>query len=437
MSTCVSLFTGGGIGDLALRGAGVEVLVANELLADRAAVYKANYPETEMIVGSIVDRSDEVVEAARRLLAGRELDVLFATPPCQGMSKNGRGKLLSGIRAGLKPSFDPRNRLALEAVKVALALRPKIVLFENVPEMEYALIEDEQGQPVDLLEVISGLLAPEYRGAWEVVEFADYGVPQRRQRLITVFSRVEPFRSELVEGKGFLPVKTHSKEPTMFTRRWVSVAEALAGVPAIDAASEVRAAHPRIPFHRVPLLDEEKYFWVSNTPPGRGAFDNQCVNSSCLYQGNPTHGSKHDSEGVNRSNKDTPCRCVKCGELLPRPWVRNGAEYRLMSGFTSAYKRMVGSLPASALTRNLSYACSDQKLHPTENRVLSLHEAFILHTVDQYEFCWKRVDGKSVSDKTIREIIGESIPPKGLERIVSHVMNSAGLKPCVAVRLAS
>ena len=93
-----------------------------------------------------------------------------------------------------------------------------------------------------------------------------------------------------------------------------------------------------------------------------------------------------------------------------------------MSGFTSAYKRMRGDLPASALTRNLSYACSDQKLHPREHRVLSLHEAFILHTVDGYNFDWRRDDNKTLSDKTIREIIGESIPPKGLEAIFKHLV---------------
>ena len=88
-----------------------------------------------------------------------------------------------------------------------------------------------------------------------------------------------------------------------------------------------------------------------------------------------------------------------------------------MSGYTSAYKRMRGDMPASALTRNLSYACSDHKLHPTQHRVLSLHEAFILHTVSDYPYRWTRADEKRLSDKTVREIIGESIPPKGLEPI--------------------
>lgn len=416
----VSLFSGGGIGDLALRAVGVDVLVASELLPDRAAVFRSNYPNTTMVEGDIRETKEDVIREAKKRLQGRSLDILFATPPCQGMSKNGRGKLLQGVRSGVKPKLDERNRLALDAVDVALALRPNIVVFENVPEMQNAIIEYE-GRVRDLLELISELLAPDYEGRWEVVEFADYGVPQRRQRLITAFT----LKSSLPANRkkwAVLPAPTHSQNPSIFTRPWVTVDEALSEVPSLDAANHRVASHKDIPFHRVPILDDAKYFWVSNTPPGKGAFDNQCVNPACGFNKNPTHGSKHNSEGINQANRDTPLNCLKCGELLPRPWVQEGAEFRLMSGFTSAYKRMRGDLPASALTRNLSYACSDQKLHPREHRVLSLHEAFILHTVDADHFVWRRDDNKALSDKTIREIIGESIPPKGLEVIFKHLI---------------
>ena len=132
--TGISLFTGGGVGDLALRAAGVDVLSASELLADRAEVYRANYPESEMIVGDIRETKAKIISRSLELLNGRQLDVAFATPPCQGMSKNGRGKLLNGLRAGLKPQFDDRNTLALLAVEIALELRPRLLVFENVPD---------------------------------------------------------------------------------------------------------------------------------------------------------------------------------------------------------------------------------------------------------------------------------------------------------------
>ncbi|MBK9936333.1 MAG: DNA cytosine methyltransferase [Cytophagaceae bacterium] len=105
---------------------------------------------------------------------------------------------------------------------------------------------------------------------------------------------------------------------------------------------------------------------------------------------------------------------------MPRPWVIENGEHRLMKGFTSAYRRMKWDSPANALTTNLSYACSDSKLHPEQNRVLSLYEAFIIHTISDFKYEWKRVDGKKISDKTIREIIGE-YPSRGLKIIVNHL----------------
>ena len=203
--------------------------------------------------------------------------------------------------------------------------------------------------------------------------------------------------------------------------KWKSVRDAISHLPPLDAAKPETAKHNDIPFHYVPLLDSEKYFWVSNTPPEKGAFDNQCVNPSCKFDKNPTHSCGKNAEGVNKASTTTPIYCIKCGHVLPRPWVKDGDVFRLMKGYTSAYKRMSWDAPASTLTRNLSYACSDNKLHPSQNRVLSLYEAMILHTVTEYEFYWQRSSGKRVSDKLVREIIGESIPPIGLESIFSHL----------------
>ena len=95
-------------------------------------------------------------------------------------------------------------------------------------------------------------------------------------------------------------------------------------------------------------------------------------------------------------------------------------DIRLMSGYTSAYKRMDADLPAPALTRNLSYACSDQKLHPTEHRVLSLAEAMRLHTLDRYEYDWA-----GAGDGLIRLVIGESVPPLFFDLLGRHLIRLA------------
>lgn len=414
--TAVSLFSSGGIGDLAVHASGIRTLVANELLEDRARIYEKNFPDALMLVGDISELKETIVSEARRLLGNAELDFVFATPPCQGMSKNGRGKLLQGIRAGLKPELDVRNQLMLPTLDIICALRPRVVVIENVPEMENTIIRTVDGRYIQILDLIEETLSPlGYRGSAEVVEFADFGVPQRRQRLITIYSRAH------IAGQSLFPQRTHARNPSLLEKPWVTVDDVIGQVPPLDA-KDLASARSSIFLHRVPLLDESKYFWVSNTPPGGGAFDNQCVNPLCGFQGNLTHTNKRSADGINQSSKSTPITCSECGSLLPRPWTVKNGKHQLMSGFTSAYKRMRGDLPASALTRNLSYACSDQKLHPRQNRVLSLHEACIIHTIEKYEYAWERSDGKRVPDKLIRDVIGESIPPAGLQFIFEHMV---------------
>lgn len=421
--TAISLFSSGGIGDLALDQAKINVLVANEYIYERAEVFKYNFPEVCMIQGDIWLKQAEIINQTQAKLKGKKLDFVLATPPCQGMSKNGRGKLLNSIKKGNKSQYDERNRLIIPTLNIVKALNAETLVMENVPEMLNTQIPLENNQEVILiLDYIQKVLGNEYKGTWQVVEFANYGIPQKRQRLITIFTKNQTLKNFLYTYKTLLPNYTHSLEGKQGLQKWVTVRDVISHLPALDANSKEKATYKPIPFHRVPTLDQDKYFWVSNIPPEKSAFDNQCVNPKCLYNQNPVHSSSLDVNGVNRSNTDTPIRCLKCGQLLPRPWVKVGNELRLMKGYTSAYKRMSWDLPASTLTTNLSYACSDNKIHPEQNRVLSLYEAMILHTITDFSFHWQRKDAKPVSDKIIREIIGESVPPKGMAIIFDNLV---------------
>ncbi len=418
----ISLFSSAGIGDLALHANGISVLIANELLEDRASLHRKNFPLTNMMVGDIWKLKDQLIQSTITSLCGDELSFLLATPPCQGMSKNGQGKLLQGIRDGKKPKFDERNRLIIPTLDIVCALRPRTVVFENVPEMLDTLIEDENGNAIKIVDYIKFRLGSEYAGTAEVVQFADYGVPQRRSRLITIFSRDAHLQAYFSEHGSYLPPQTHSKDGERGLLRWVSVKETIENLPPLDSKN-LESATSDIQYHRVPVLDQEKYFWISNTPPEKGAFDNQCVNPECLYQKNATHGSEHDGNGINKSKTTTPIFCVKCGALLPRPSAKDEAgQPRLMRGYTSAYKRMSWSLPSPTLTTNLSYPCSDHKVHPAQNRVLSLYEAFKLHTLDRFDYLWELDNGKPAKDSLIREVIGESIPPFGLQQIFENLV---------------
>ena len=417
--SAISLFSSGGIGDLAVRAAGYRILVSNEREADRHSLFETNFPETESITGDIWTSWQEVRDRTLELLGGHSLGLLYATPPCQGMSKNGRGKLLQAVRSGNMPAQDVRNRLIIPTMWLAKALRPNLVVLENVSEMKDTIILDEDGQLMSIPDYVARELGADYVGGAEVVEFADYGVPQCRQRLISVYSRSPPMLEWYRHHRTYMPARTHSRDGAAGTAPWRTVRDTISDLPPLDAGDPKTAASD-IPFHCVPLLDKMKHWWVHNTAPGASAFDNQCV--ECSFQGNPTHGNSRTADGINRASRDTPVHCLKCGELLPRPSVVQDGSRRIMRGFTSAYKRMDFDRPASALTRNLSYACSDKKLHPEQDRVLSLYEAFRLHTVDQFGYHWRRSDGRRLSNKTIREVIGESIPPVGLKLILDQLV---------------
>ena len=423
MLNAISLFSCGGIGDLALHASGFDVLLANELLQDRASVFKANYPNVSMIVGDIYDQKENILNELNTAHRNKTVDLVFATPPCQGMSKNGRGKLLNLLRKGERLPIDERNLLIIPAVEIFLSSNAHTLVLENVPEMENTYIPhpDDKNRIIAILDYVSERLGNEFVRFYKVIDFADYGVPQSRQRLISIFSRNKNLINSLKTYNTLLPEPTHSKNPTMFTKKWVTVHDVISHLPKLDAKNKETARCTEIPYHHVPILDEDKYLWVENTPLGKSAFDNQCINPQCLYQKNPTHKAIKRN-GINRSSTETPLYCLKCNHLLPRPWVKdNNGKYRLMKGYTSAYKRMSWNMPASTLNQNLSYACSDNKLHPSQNRVLSLHEAMILHTINCYDFKWKRADNKKMSDKLVRELIGESIPPKGLEIILTYI----------------
>lgn len=420
----VSLFSSSGIGDLGLQANGIDTVVANELLPQRMRLFLHNHPETKGFCGDIWKLKDDIIAYYKDTFASSPF-LLMATPPCQGMSSNGMGTILKNLKKGIRPQFDPRNRLVIPAVEIIKALQPQWVILENVPNMTNTVIEDGD-KVVNIIDYIFRELGDAYVGKPCVVNVADYGVPQNRSRLITILTRTAAGRRHFKKNATLLPPPTHSEQPTIFTHKWLTVRDAIEGLPPISArrGHNVDAANA---LHKVPLLDETKLFWVENTPEGQSAMNNQCVNPDCMYQGNRLHGARHNAEGVNRSNTDTPLYCERCGALLPRPYTIDKAtgKKRIMKGFVSAYKRMSWDKPASTLTQNFQYACSDNKLHPSQDRVLSLYEGMIIQTITQYPYSFV-LDGKQVNDGLIRDTIGESVPPLLIDKIVRHILSISG-----------
>lgn len=418
----VSLFCSSGIGDLGLKANNIDTVVACELLPERMKLFLHNHPEAKGFCGDIWTLKGEIIKYYKDNFADAPF-ILIATPPCQGMSSNGRGTILNNLKKGIRPEFDSRNQLIVPAIEVIKKLKPEWVIFENVPNMTNTVIEDSCGGVINIIDYINQELRNEYVGTPQVVDVADYGVPQHRNRLITILTRNPKGIAEYKRTKQLLPEPTHSENRTMFSEKWLTLRDAIYHTPPLSSRKGENV-DPNNPLHKVPLLDDVKLSWVHNTPEGQTAMNNQCINPDCMYKGNTLHGARHNSEGVNRANTDTPLYCQKCGALLPRPYTidRQTGEKRIMKAFVSAYKRMYWDEPSSTLTQNFQYACSDNKLHPTQDRVLSLYEGLIIQTITQYPYSFE-IDGKIAPDGLIRDTIGESVPPLLIDKIVKYIID--------------
>jgi len=418
----ISLFSSSGIGDIALKRLGIHTIVANELIEDRASLFKRNFSNSCMIQGSVYDKKEEIIENTLIRLNGTTLDYALVTPPCQGMSKNGRGKLLSEINAGRRPKVDPRNLLILPALEILNKLQPNTIVFENVSEMINTSIPYNE-DIMNIIDIIK-ITLKNYFVETQIIEFADYGIPQRRRRLITIATKDANLQNYVKNFGSLFPQKTHSKDGLNGLKKWISIKDVIGKLEKLDAKYKLNSL--KDPLHRVSKLDDQKYFWISNTPKNKSAFNNQCV--ECGFKDNELHTSKRSRKGVNRASKDTPISCQRCGANLPRPTVYRDGQRKLMSGFTSAYKRMNWDLPAPAITRNFPYVCSDNKVHPEQNRTLSIREACLLHTIYDGDFIFEYENKKSAKLTTIRDTLGESIPPRVLEIFLRHLQNITAQK---------
>lgn len=162
----VDLFSGAGGVTAGYKQAGISVVAAVEIDSQACATYRANHPEV-----TVFEKDIRRVPARRIAdqLRGRTLDILTACSPCGSYSTLRRGR-------GSARDKD----LALVALRFVRVLKPRVVVLENVPQLQ----RDERFR---LLK--SELRKLGYRTWWRVIDAQDYGVPQRRKRLIIVASR--------------------------------------------------------------------------------------------------------------------------------------------------------------------------------------------------------------------------------------------------------
>lgn len=171
--TAIDLFCGAGGITIALQQSGFDILLSNEINAVFSQTHKLNFPHIPLLVKDIRDLSNIELE---HLLDGKTVDLVIGGPPCQGFSIFGKRRFIN--TQGYKPHNDPRNALVYEYIRIVDILRPKFFFMENVK----GFTNLDGGFFVNSVETRFRELG--YNNIWrKIVNAADYGVPQIRQRM--------------------------------------------------------------------------------------------------------------------------------------------------------------------------------------------------------------------------------------------------------------
>jgi DNA (cytosine-5)-methyltransferase 1 len=171
--TAVDLFSGCGGLSLGLKRGGFQVVAAVEVEPKAQATYKLNHPKVRLY-GSDIRRLDPADVLREVGLAPGDLDLLAGCPPCQGFSRLRTKNQKTSVS-------DCRNGLIRDFLRFVQVMNPKTVMLENVP----ALAKDGR-----FARMRSDLEDLGFEVIVQVLDAADYGVPQRRKRLIMLASRV-------------------------------------------------------------------------------------------------------------------------------------------------------------------------------------------------------------------------------------------------------
>jgi len=227
--TVVSLFTGAYGLDLGFELAGFRVTVALDISEDSYMNLRVNRPKVPFLLGDIKRFKTEDILKEAGLRPG-EVDVVTGGPPCQPFSPAGKRQSLN----------DPRAAPLMEFIRVIVEARPKVFVMEEVPgilsaRIKHIPIAERNKRPLSPEEepgsawrvVLEELGKTGYIIGWKVLNAADYGTPQERERVIVVGVRPD------LKVRPVFPEPTHSRRPTGLLgglKPWLTLLEAVTDI---------------------------------------------------------------------------------------------------------------------------------------------------------------------------------------------------------------
>ena len=370
----LSLFSNIGVAEAYLKDLGFHVSVANEIVKRRAKLYSDIYPDTKMICGDI--NNEEVINDIIFESIKANVNVIMATPPCQGMST-----------AGQQLDDDERNLLICPVVHIIKKIKPQYVFIENVP-MFFNTKITVSNETILIPDYLEKELTQDYIVKKYIIDTKEYSVPQSRERAIILLSRKDSFQWVLPEKDknivtmrdaiGYLP----SIDPFI---KDVSVDEMLKIFP--DYYKKEQQALSISRWNRPPRHILRQVIAMQHTPTGCTAFDND------KYYPTKDDGSR-------------------------------------VKGYHNTYKRQNWDTPAYTVTMDNVKISSQNNVHPgrleyvnengeciySDARVLTLYELMLITSLPKdwpIPVC--------TSEAFIRRIIGEGIPPLFVKKVFAKL----------------
>lgn len=326
--TAIDLFCGAGGLTYGLKAAGISVTAGIDVDEHCRFPYEENNDSLFLHQDISSISSQEMAKHYPKT----NLKVLVGCAPCQDFSRYSRAKRASGSE---------KWSLLREFGRLVSEIEPEIVSMENVPEIQFHTVYEE------FLAVLQEL---GYELSVTRVYCPAYGVPQTRERIVLLASKLGPI----------------SLVPPVFDspNDYPQLAEAIGELESLTAG----ASSPRDPLHRCSKLSATNLQRIENSVPG---------------------GTWRDWP------EELRCECHR---------RKNGETY------VGVYGRMEWDKPAPTLTTQFFGYGNGRFGHPEQNRAISLREGAILQSFPKdYRFV---PEDAEVVFSTVGRLVGNAVPPR-------------------------
>ncbi|NUT62725.1 DNA cytosine methyltransferase [Herbaspirillum sp. C9C3] len=378
----LDLFCGTGALSYGLENASEKLKTVGGIDADQAAAKTAalNHPKAKITCQQIESLRPEEMLA---LSGVSNIDVIVGGPPCQGFSS-----LRPSRGAGLD---DPRNSLYKEFVKYVRTLRPRVFLLENVVGMLTA------GEGKLVTEMLAGFKRAGYEVDWRVLNAANFGIPQKRERFFLLGVRKNLGTKILPE----FPIPTHwfagKVIGTRIKDRYVVNQES--GLPPVtvwDAISDL----PRL------KSGESSTSYLMDAPNDYQAARRRNNGAVLTLHNAATHNEKM-LEVIRHAGSSI--------HALPKGLVS--------SGYSSCYSRLAPDEPSTTITVKFTSPASSKCIHPFDDRAITPREAARIQSFDDsFLFAGSKTDIASQIGNAVPPLFGEAFGP-----IIERLLDAQGI----------